>query len=313
VTKPARLVAAAVSLHADLVASEVVRSLHAIEVDPILLRGPALARTLYEDGNTRAYTDVDLLVARRDVSRVEARLSGLGFVDRTVEGVIAGDRPTYAHTWVRPEDGATVDLHYTLLGVGLEPDEAWEILTGLTEPLLVAGESIRALRPPGCVIVIALHAAAHGARVRKPLQDLERAIVRLSPETWREGASVAAQLRATSAFATGLSLIPTGEALAEELDLAHVVSSTEVRLRARTAPPMALGFEWLAQTRGTRAKATLVVRKMAPPATFMRAWSPLARRGRAGLMLSYVARIAWLARQSVPALAFWLRARAGSR
>jgi hypothetical protein len=37
-----RLVAAALSLHADLVASEVVRSLHGIEVDPILLRGPAI-------------------------------------------------------------------------------------------------------------------------------------------------------------------------------------------------------------------------------------------------------------------------------
>jgi hypothetical protein len=287
-----------------------VRSLRSADLEPILLRGPALARALYEDQASRVYVDIDLLVPPEGLSLAEAVLLRLGFSDRTVSGVIAGDRPTYAHTWVRPADSAMVDLHYTMHGIGVSAGQACEVLSerAQTEPLTVGAIDVTVLRPPGCALVVALHAAAHGARVEKPLEDLERAIDRLPLEHWRSGAILADRLRATEAFAVGLRLLPAGNELAGRLGLPRDVSVESV-LRAATPPPMALGFEWLARTRGTTARVRLVARKVVPGAEFMRAWSPLARRGPVGLFCAYGLRVLWLARHAVPGLIAWSRAR----
>jgi len=83
----------------------------------------------------------------------------------------------------------------------------------------------------------------------------------------------------------------------------------DVALRASTPPPMALGFEWLARTPGWRGKVALTLRKTFPSPAFMRAWSPLARRGRMGLGLAYVWRPIWLALHAGPAFLAWRRAR----
>jgi hypothetical protein len=308
-----RLVAAGLSLHADVVTVEVVSRFRQAAIEPILLRGPTLARWLYHDLADRTYIDVDLLVRRIDVARAEAILSVLEFQDRTVAGVIAGDRPAYAHTWVRPSDGATVDLHYTLHGIGAPPDIVFEaFFRGQTEPFALGPLDVTALRPPGRAFVVALHAAAHGAGVGKPLNDLRRALEQVPVETWQESAALAGQLQAREAFATGLRLFSAGEEIAESLGLSGE-ASTETVLRAATPPPMALGFEWLARTPGGWQRARLVVRKSVPSPSFMRAWSPLAARGKMGLLMAYVYRLAWLAQHSVPGLVAWLRARRSTR
>jgi hypothetical protein len=72
---------------------------------------------------------------------------------------------------------------------------------------------------------------------------------------------------------------------------------------------MALGFEWLSRVPGFRAKARLVAGKLVPDVQFMRAWSPLARRGRVGLAAAYAFRILWLAWHAIPGFIAWLRAR----
>jgi hypothetical protein len=48
------------------------------------------------------------------------------------------------------------------------------------------------------------------------------------------------------------------------------------------------------QARGMRDRARLVGHKLAPPATFMRKWSPLERRGPLGLAAAYVWRPFWI-------------------
>jgi hypothetical protein len=49
--------------------------------------------------------------------------------------------------------------------------------------------------------------------------------------------------------------------------------------------------------------------KLVPPATFMRKWSRLARRGRIGLLLAYLWRPLWLVGRTPRAMAQWRQAR----
>jgi hypothetical protein len=307
-----RLLAAATSLHLDAVTAEVVGALRDASVGSILLRGPAIARWLYDDENSRAYVDVDLLVAHADVARAEELLADLGFSDFTVEGVLAHDRPTYAHTWGRVRDGAAVDLHYTLLGARLDPERVWAVLAGETEPISVAGTTVDILTVRGRATVVALHAAHHGAQAGQHLDDLARALDLLPTQAWHDASDLAARLEATQAFATGLRLLPPGEPVASRLGLPDE-RSTETILRASTPPPMALGFDWLAGTRGVLAKLRLVTRKLVPGPRFMRAWSPLARRGPAGLVLASAWGVVWLSRHAGPGFLAWRRARKAAR
>jgi hypothetical protein len=58
--------------------------------------------------------------------------------------------------------------------------------------------------------------------------------------------------------------------------------------------PVAHGLERLAATHGPGPKARLLTRKLIPTRSFMRVWSPLARRGQLGLALAYAYRPFWL-------------------
>jgi hypothetical protein len=75
----------------------------------------------------------------------------------------------------------------------------------------------------------------------------------------------------------------------------------------------AAGYYWFSQQRGVRARVAFVLRKLVPPASFMRYKHPFARRGKAQLLLVYVYRPFWLARWAVPGLLEWRRIRAGAR
>jgi hypothetical protein len=311
-TPSPELVGAGMSLRADLTTAEVVGALRGRGIRAILLRGPAIAHWLYGD-EPRPYGDADLLVAHENLGPADAVLAELGFSDRTVAGRLAADRPTHAHSWVRERDSACLDLHWTLVGIGRPPEEAWRALTGPgTESVTVARIAVDMLAEPARALVVALHAAQHGALVEKPLADLSRALGRVPDQSWRAAATLAETLEATSAFSAGLRLLPDGRELADRLGLSAELS-TETALWAATAPPTALGFDWIARTPGIRARLGLARRKVAPHAGFMRAWSPLARRGRLGLATSYVWRAVWLAWHAPAGFRAWRSARRSDR
>ena len=301
-----RHLAVALSLQLDVVAAEVVGAFRSAGIPSILLRGPAVATWLYKDEG-RPYFDVDLLVPARSVPQAAACLEELGFEDVSVEGVLRGDRPAHARTWARRKRDL-VDLHTTVVGVRLPPDDAWAVLAEDAETLDVGGKEIKILHQPARALMLALHAAQHGARSPSTLEDLRRVLAQLQLATWQQASSLAAQLDAVDAFAAGLRLVPTGAEIADRLQLPSS-ASVDVALRVRTPPPMALGFEWFSQTQGLQGRLSLAARKVVPTPAFMRAWSPLAGRGRTGLVLAYAWRPVWLALHAGPAFLAWRRAR----
>jgi Uncharacterised nucleotidyltransferase len=294
------LLRAGTALAIDSAAVELTEQLRDRGIRAIVLRGPAIARRLYAD-RPRAYEDVDLLVARVDADAVEAVVREAGFE--------LTSRDVHATPWIRRSDGMNVDVHVTLIGIHAPPDVAWQELAHHAEPLPLAGGAADVLAPPALAMAIALHAAQHGLEGGKSLEDLARALDQLPAPDWRAAAGLAARLEATEAFAAGLRLLPAGAALADALDLS-TAQSRETALRARSAPPTALGFWRLSETPGVGEKVRLLGRELVPSAPFMRAMYPLARRGRLGLAASYVLRPLALARQAGPGFLAWRRAKA---
>lgn len=305
-TPPPEMLATARALMADAVTEDVTSAFRRAGIHCILLKGPTLARWLYEHVAMRPYVDSDLLVAAADVGAAEEILARLGFEHPPLDD-IPHDLPWHAHAWTRSRDAASVDLHRTLIGPGVGPEEVWRVLSAETERMPLGDIEVEVLTRPARAFHVALHAVQDGG-LEKPLEDLRRAVRLLPLEGWQEAARLAADLEATPAFAAGLRLLPAGASLAAQLGL-PTEAPLSVSLRARGAPRSALSVEWLARTPGLRAKLSYVARKLFPPVAFMRAWSPLAQRRPLGLALSYAWRLLWLAVAAGPALRSWWRGR----
>ncbi|MDQ3586751.1 MAG: nucleotidyltransferase family protein [Actinomycetota bacterium] len=290
------------SLMVDRMTAEVIGALSRRGVEAIALKGASFAVWLYRDGAVRSYGDCDVLVAPDQVAAAQQVLRDLGFRDYSAP--LAHPR-LESHAWRRDPDW--VDLHETLIGMRVHPEEVWGTLSRRTESQRIGGASLRVLDPVARTLHVALHAAQHGKDEQKPLDDLGRALELLPEELWTEAAELAERLGATEAFATGLRLLPQGHALASRLGLGDA-GSVESTLLIDPVP-LALGFEHLSTVPGVGAKGLIVLRELVPTPAFMRWWSPLARRGPAGLALAYCWRLVWLATQAVPGFLAWRRAR----
>ena len=292
----------------DRATAEVVLAWRQAGVRSVMLKGPAIARWLYGEDERRGYSDIDLLVPDSEVEAAEDVLKELGFERHGLE-VIEGDWARYSRTWVR-RDSIEVDLHQTLAGVGVPPATLWMILTERLEQMTVAGVEVDVLAPSARALALALHTAKDGPRIAKARHDLGHAIDRLPPDLWTETARLADRVEAMGSLAAGLRLVvPSGVELADRLGL-RAQAPLEIAIRSRGgAPAFALGIEWLVSSPGIRGKGRLVLRKVFPPVSFIRAWMPLASRGRMGLAAVYVYRPFWVLWHAGPALWAWARAR----
>jgi hypothetical protein len=299
------------ALRVDRITAEVVGAFDRAGVRSVLLKGPTFATWLYGDGSARLYVDSDLLVAPDDHERAEEVLRALGFEISLSDHDTPGWRLN-AHGWIRA-DGAQVDLHRSVIGLGASPAEVWSALAPELDSMRVGGRSVPILSLAARTLHVALHAAQHGTGGTQQIDDLRRAIALVDRAVWERAAELATRLHAEPAFYAGLAMTPEGRALATDLGATSASRSREATLRAGAPPRGALGIEELARAPGLRAKAVMVMRNLVPRPGHMRAWSPLARRGRFGLALTYVWRpLAVIARLG-PALASWIQAERKSR
>jgi Uncharacterised nucleotidyltransferase len=302
---PLELLRAAEALAVDGLTASTVTAFEERGIAAIVLKGPTIADWLYRDGAVRAYGDTDLLVSPADWSAAIALLQELGFEDDL--GPLAhGRMESYtSFPWIRGADN--VDLHCHLWGIEAEPADTWRVLSANTASMRIGGREVTVLAPPARALHVALHAAQHGRKSGKPARDLELALEQLPDETWGEAAAIAEELRANGTLATALRFTPEGESLLARLGLDER-RSVDALLR-QTPVPLAQGFEELASTKGLLGKLSLLRGELLPTAEFMRWWSPLARRGRLGLVAAYLWRPVWFALRAGPGLVAWRRAR----
>lgn len=288
----------------DRLAAEIAAAFAREGIESLVLKGPVLAAWLYP-GELRPYGDADLMVAPGDWERAVAVLGRLGFADHL--GPLEHPRmESFASTaFLRGEDN--LDLHCTLHGLEGSPAEIWDAFRAGSETAEIGGAELRVPGRPALALHVGLHAAHHVEG--KPLEDLRRAIAVADEETWGQALQLARELDGVPTFASGMRLLAPGAELIRRLGVEDEVRSTRHEIRFQGVPT-AEGIDNLLQpglSLGQRLR--LILGELFPRPEFMRWWSPLARRGRAGLLLSYPWRWLYLAARAPGGLRTVLRAR----
>lgn len=309
------LQAAVISFAVDAVTAEVWKALKAEAIPTVVLKGPGIATWLFSGEAPRIYGDSDLLLRRCDWDKAMRVLREMGFEDDL--GPLAHPRMESGagYPWQRPSDRAAVDLHYTLFGVGADPDAVWEAISSETVREVVGGAEVSLPSKPARLLHICLHAIQHGGDTtkgwEKPMRDLQQAVDRADVETWDRALRLAERIDAAGAFTAGLRLLPRGREIAEAIGAGHALGA-EAALRLSDVP-MVEGFQELAEASSLRERLGIVARELFPSPTFMRWWRPLARRGRLGLAAAYAWRPIWLLLHAPKGLLAWRRSRRNAR
>ncbi len=287
---------AAWDLLLEAAAAEAVERLRGEGLRAVLLRGLTTARWLYPE-DARGYSDVDLLVDPAHFDDSERLLREIGFRRSPIEHVFGRERPAHADTWTR--GSIVLDLHRTLVGVGVSPGEVWETLSRRTERWNVNGTEIEVPDVAGRALTLALHMAQHGPEFARTNEDLARAVARVPKSTWVEVLQLARTLHAESALAAGLMATDGGSLLCGKLG---------IRLDGVIPPDgdmsfhIAQGLLWLSRERGMRGKLRYAWLKLFPPPPVIRSRVAWSRSGRTALSAAYLVRLGRAVRHTPRAL-----------
>jgi Uncharacterised nucleotidyltransferase len=282
-------------------------------IDALLLKGPALAERLYNQGESRGYTDIDLLIAPRDLTAARRVLIGLGYDEVVlVPGIddVAGIQ--HSEIWNRPgERGGPIwiDLHWRLDPCEAPGDAIWDALAASRGSINLSGRPVAILSDDGLALHLALHAAQHGPDDTKAMADLARGIERWSSAVWRSAAELAEDVRGRPAFAAGLRLLPAGARLASQLGLPPTPElDWEIRIRA-SRPRGTFHLQALTEARGVGEHLNVLRRSLVPNPQWIRWEFPWAARGRAALVVGYARHLARAPRWAVRAMRYRRRVR----
>jgi hypothetical protein len=145
----------------------VLDALGAAGAPALVIKGAALAETLYPDPALRPFADLDLLIRRRDLEAADRALRGAGFARLADDHSWQYDADWDAATVYERAGGARVDLHWALL---TEPRYGWdpvaaEAVWERATPAVIAGRGARTLGREDTLLHLAAHLAVHHALV----------------------------------------------------------------------------------------------------------------------------------------------------
>jgi len=285
-------------------AFEAFAALDAARIPTLFLKGLALEAALYEPGEHRGFLDFDVLVAPDRLANAATVLGKLGY--RNAHVTHAWETWMHAEYWWRPVDGARADLHWSIVGMGADPADAWSVLWAGSEEQCHGERTLRVLGRDATALHVALHAAQHGPRSLKAIGDLNRALARW-PDAWTGATDLAARLDALPAYIAGLRLTPQGRELVERLGLDPHEGYAWIRRYGIGPRGSVYVAQWEAAT-GTRAKLAVARAALLPSRRQMLIWYPEMRDARWPRRF-YLARVV----RAVPASWRSLRYRAQQR
>jgi hypothetical protein len=295
-----------------------VTALASAEVDAVVLKGPALARRLYVEGEARGYSDIDLLVPRAKLTSAQQALTELGYIwAHEVFGIddVAGIE--HSQVWARAGEGGApllIDLHWRLDRCEAPDHVVWGALAARRGSIELQGEEVPILSDDGLALHVAIHAAQHGPEDAKAIGDLARGIERWPVDVWRLAARLAEAVQAVPAFAAGLRLLPDGARLATKLGLPPTPELDWEIQHRDVRPRGTFHFQALADARGIRERANVLRRSLFPTRRWMEREYSSALEGRIPLLRAYVRHILRAPRWAAEAARYVRQARrAGNR
>lgn len=173
-------------------------------IQPVLVKGSALAYTLYPDPALRTRSDTDLLVRPQDRERLHGALLAAGF---TPLPVVSGDFVSYQASYSRTEaSGAhTLDVHWKINNSEvLSQLFSYEELNDSAIALPALSPHARAAGLPHALLIAAMHMASHRTVPYLPgtveseadrliwLADLDLLARQLSPAQWSQALALGA-------------------------------------------------------------------------------------------------------------------------
>jgi hypothetical protein len=298
-----RLLRAVRKLEIDSLTVEVVSIFGAEGIETLVLKGPVLADWLYQ-GELRIYCDSDIMVAPENRACAESLLEDMGF-------------RSWALTPLSVDPGGTdfrlgdksVDLHSTIPGLFESPESIWADISARSERLHVGGIELSVPDRDTLLLHVVLHAGHHANMAEcQAFEDLRRAIACVCEQQWQRALDLARTYDGVSTFAAGLRTVPDGRELAVGLGVDNMLTR---RFCLRSANDV-IAEEITAlftSSIGIKQKLATVAGELFPRPTYMRNWSPVARRGGIGLVAAYIWRPLWALGQIPRALGTLWRVR----
>jgi hypothetical protein len=151
-------------------------------VEPLALKGPALAVAAYGAIAMRQFTDLDLLVRKSEVGRAVEILHSEGYTPRAGYGLADLERPgTYEIAMTQPSGLIEIDLHWRLIlpyflpAFPLAIDDGEELWRRAVR-VEIEGGAVRTLEPADYLLYLCAHGAKHGWQVLGGICDLAELI-----------------------------------------------------------------------------------------------------------------------------------------
>jgi hypothetical protein len=138
-------------------------------VKAVSYKGPVLALSAFDDLEAREYSDLDLLVARRDFERARDVLAGAGF------GQVGGEQHVMEYReaeMVRAGDGLNVDLHFGVLPIWFFADIDMQPLIDASVRKDISGKPVWAMSSEGALLMLCLEGAREKWRLLQHVCDV---------------------------------------------------------------------------------------------------------------------------------------------
>jgi hypothetical protein len=198
-------VAAAVVRDREL--QRVVTGLGWRRLDVLIVKGAALAQTVYTAPHLRPRVDADLLVRHDSLPRVSCALGELGY--RPSARVSTGELVSHQRAFEHEAAGVShvLDVHWRLanpqvFAAGFDVEAAF----GSAVPLPPLGPHARTLAAPEALLLAAIHRLAHHQEHERLvwLVDIDLLARRATADEWNEVVELARARRVRAVLADGL-------------------------------------------------------------------------------------------------------------
>jgi hypothetical protein len=165
------LQSAAAGMHLYHELGKVLGLLRHKNIPVIVLKGAHLAELVYGNKALRPMSDVDVLVHKDDLMRVEAALLGMGCVPTECHRQIAKD--TCHFVYALPNKELSVEVHWNFLPsmyrFKIDIDAQWK----RSRQVVIAGVEVSVLCPEDLLLYLCLHTSKHLFEMGlKPLYDI---------------------------------------------------------------------------------------------------------------------------------------------